>query len=111
VKAKRRKHRRGAQKRTRIVKRSLSIDGSKTSVTLEDAFQNALREIAAVQNIHVSELVSTIKIELQPGSDLSSAIRLFILDCYQRSARWRPTPSSRPADDARQHARAWRARA
>jgi predicted DNA-binding ribbon-helix-helix protein len=97
VKFKPRKHRRGAQKRSRVAKRGLRIDGSKTSVTLEDAFWNALREIAATRNMHVSELVSTIKIELQPGSNLSSAIRLFILDYYQRSVRWRPTPSTRPA--------------
>jgi predicted DNA-binding ribbon-helix-helix protein len=84
VKFKHRKHRRGAQKRSRDVKRSLRINGSNTSVTLEDAFWNALREIAAVRNIHVSELISTIKIERQPGSNLSSAIRLFVLDYYQR---------------------------
>jgi predicted DNA-binding ribbon-helix-helix protein len=91
------KHRRGALKRSRAVKRSLRIDGSNTSVTLEDAFWNALREIAAARNIRVSELVSTIKIERQRGSNLSSAIRLFILDYYQRSVRWRPTPSTRSA--------------
>jgi predicted DNA-binding ribbon-helix-helix protein len=90
------KHRRGAQKRSRVAKRSLRIDGSKTSVTLEDAFWNALREIAAARNIRVSELISTIKIERQRGSNRSSAIRLFILDYYQRPVRWRPTPSTRP---------------
>ena len=89
--------RRGAQKRSRVVKRTLRIDGSMTSVTLEDAFWNALREIAAARNIRVSELISTIKIERQRGSNLSSAIRLFILDYYQRSIRWRSTPSSRLA--------------
>ena len=91
------KNRRGAQKRSRVVKRSLRIDGSKTSVTLEDAFWNALREIAATRNIRVSELISTIKIERRRGGNLSSAIRLFILDYYQRSVRWRPTPSTRLA--------------
>ena len=84
MKFKHRKHRRGARKRSRDFKRSLRIDGSNTSVTLEDAFWNALREIATARNMYVSELVSTIKIELQPGSNLSSAIRLFILDYYQR---------------------------
>ena len=78
------KNRRGAQKRSRVVKRSLRIDGSKTSVTLEDAFWNALREIAATRNIRVSELISTIKIERRRGGNLSSAIRLFVLDYYQR---------------------------
>jgi predicted DNA-binding ribbon-helix-helix protein len=91
------KHRRRVQQRSQIVKRSLRIDGSNTSVTLEDAFWNALTEIAAVRNIRVSKLISTIKSKRQRGSNLSSAIRLFILDYYQRSARWRPTPSTRPA--------------
>ena len=84
MKFKHRKHRRGAQKRSRVDRRSLRINGSYTTVTLEDAFWNALREIAAVRNIPVSELITTIKIERQPGSNLSSAIRLFVLDCYQR---------------------------
>ena len=61
MKFKHRNHRRGAQKRSRVDKRSLRINGSNTSVTLEDAFWNALREIAAVRNIRVSELISTIK--------------------------------------------------
>jgi predicted DNA-binding ribbon-helix-helix protein len=91
------KHRRRVQQRSQIVKRSLRIDGSNTSVTLEDAFWNALTEIAAVRNIRVSKLISTIKSKRQRGSNLSSAIRLFILDYYQWSARWRPTPSTRPA--------------
>jgi predicted DNA-binding ribbon-helix-helix protein len=91
------KHRRGARKRSRIVKRSLRIDGSNTTVTLEDAFWNALREIAAARNIRVSELISTIKIERQRGSNLSSAIRLFVIDYYQRPVSWRPTPSTHPA--------------
>jgi predicted DNA-binding ribbon-helix-helix protein len=91
------KHRRRVQQRSQIVKRSLRIDGSNTSVTLEDAFWNALTEIAAVRNIRVSKLISTIKSKRQRGSNLSSAIRLFILDYYQRSVRWRPTPSTRPA--------------
>ena len=77
--------RRGAQKRSRVDKRSLRIDGSNTSMTLEDAFWNALKEIAAARNIRVSELVSTIKID--PRTNLSSAIRLFILDYYQRPGR------------------------
>jgi predicted DNA-binding ribbon-helix-helix protein len=90
------KRRRGAQKRSLIAKRSLRINGSNTTVTLEDTFWNALREIAAARHMHVSELISTIKIERQPGSNLSSTIRLFILDYYQRSVRWRPTRSARP---------------
>jgi predicted DNA-binding ribbon-helix-helix protein len=80
-----------------IAKRPIVLAGHKTSITLEDAFWNALKEIAAARNIRVSELVSTIKIKRKRGSNLSSAIRLFILDYYQRPVRWRPTPSTRPA--------------
>jgi hypothetical protein len=69
VKFKHRKHRRGAPKRSRVDKRSLRINGSNTTVTLEDAFWNALKEIAAVRNTRVSEIISTIKIERQPVRD------------------------------------------
>ena len=78
------KHRRSQRKASLVVKRSVVVAGHKTSVTLEGAFWSALKEIAAARNIRVSELISTIKIERQRGSNLSSAIRLFILDYYQR---------------------------
>jgi Ribbon-helix-helix domain len=55
-----------------------------------------LKQIAAARNIRVSKLISTIKSKRQRGSNLSSAIRLFILDYYQRPVRRRPIPSTRP---------------
>jgi predicted DNA-binding ribbon-helix-helix protein len=78
------KRRRGQRKASLVVQRSVVVAGHKTSVTLEGAFWNALKEIAAARNIRVSELVKTIKIEHRRGRNLSSAIRLFILDYYQR---------------------------
>ncbi|MGB8484758.1 MAG: ribbon-helix-helix domain-containing protein, partial [Xanthobacteraceae bacterium] len=66
------------------VKRSVNVADRETSVALEGAFWNALKEIAAARTIPVTELVSTIKIGSQPGSNLSSAIRLFVLDYYRR---------------------------
>jgi predicted DNA-binding ribbon-helix-helix protein len=78
------KRRRGQRKASLVVVRSVVVAGHNTSVTLEGAFWNALKEIAAARNIRVSELISTIKTEHQRGSNLSSAIRLFILDYYQR---------------------------
>jgi predicted DNA-binding ribbon-helix-helix protein len=56
--------------------------GHKTSVTLEDAFWNGLKEIAGGRNITVSELVGAIDSERRHGN-LSSAIRLFVLDFYR----------------------------
>jgi predicted DNA-binding ribbon-helix-helix protein len=78
------KRRRSQRKASLVVKRSVVVAGHRTSVSLEGAFWNALKEIAAARNIRVSELISTIKIERQRGSNLSSAIRLFVLDYYQR---------------------------
>ena len=78
------KRRRGQRKASLVVQRSVVVAGHKTSVTLEGAFWNALKEIAAARNIRVSELVKTTKSNTDRGSNLSSAIRLFILDYYQR---------------------------
>jgi predicted DNA-binding ribbon-helix-helix protein len=68
-----------------IVKRSVKIAGHDTSVTLEDAYWSALREIAVIQNITLSELVSRIDKERQ-HKNLSSAIRLFVLGHYRQPA-------------------------
>ncbi len=70
---------------SRIVKRSIKIAGHDTSVSLEDAFWGALREIATAQNVAVSELVSRIDKERQ-NKNLSSAIRVFVLDRYRQAA-------------------------
>jgi predicted DNA-binding ribbon-helix-helix protein len=65
-----------------VVKRSIVIAGHKTSVSLEDAFWKGLREIAEGRNMTLSDLVSTIDSERRHGN-LSSAIRLFVLDHYR----------------------------
>jgi predicted DNA-binding ribbon-helix-helix protein len=66
-----------------IIKRSIVIAGHKTSVSLEDAFWNSLKEIGRSQEITLSELVSDIDTRRVNGN-LSSAIRVFVLDHYQR---------------------------
>jgi predicted DNA-binding ribbon-helix-helix protein len=65
-----------------VVKRSIVIAGHKTSVSLEDAFWKGLKEIANGRNMTLSELVATIDTERLHGN-LSSAIRLFVLDHYR----------------------------
>jgi predicted DNA-binding ribbon-helix-helix protein len=62
-----------------VVKRSIVIDGHKTSVSLEDAFWSGLKEIALAQGATLSEMVAGIDTTRQQGN-LSSAIRLFVLD-------------------------------
>jgi len=65
-----------------VVKRSIVAAGHKTSVSLEDAFWDGLKEIARGRNTTLSELVSAIDSERQHGN-LSSSIRLFVLDFYR----------------------------
>ena len=64
---------------SQTLKRSLAIDGHKTSISLEAAFWGALKEIAARERISVPTLVTRIDTERQ-HTNLSSAIRLFVLD-------------------------------
>jgi predicted DNA-binding ribbon-helix-helix protein len=68
-----------------VVKRSIVIAGHKTSVSLEDAFWDALKEIATVRSATLSEVVAGIDASRSQGN-LSSAIRLFVLDHF-RTAR------------------------
>ena len=65
-----------------VVKRSIVVAGHKTSVSLEDAFWSGLKDIAIGRDMTLSELVATIDTERQHGN-LSSAIRLFVLEHYR----------------------------
>ena len=61
-----------------IVKRSLAIAGHRTSISLEDAFWDGLREIAEERKLPVAALVAEIDAMRGPNN-LSSAIRVFVL--------------------------------
>ena len=65
-----------------VVKRSVIINGRKTSVSLEDAFWTGLKEIAGGRNITLSDIVAAIDGAREHGN-LSSAIRLFVLSAYR----------------------------
>jgi len=71
--------------RSRILKRSIIISGHKTSISLEDEFWDGLREIAAQQGVTMSTLVTTLDTNRQ-HLNLSSMIRLFVLDHYRAQA-------------------------
>src|SRR5205809_6641496 len=64
-----------------IVKRSIIIDGHKTSVSLEDAFWQAAKEIALLRGTTLSNIISSIDAGRE-SRNLSSNIRLFVLDFY-----------------------------
>jgi predicted DNA-binding ribbon-helix-helix protein len=68
-----------------VVKRSIVLAGHKTSVSLEDAFWKGLKEIANIEHKTLSELVGDIDVE-RKQANLSSAIRLFVLNHYQGHA-------------------------
>ena len=65
-----------------VVKRSIVIAGHKTSVSLEDAFWKSLKDIAIHRGTTLSDLVTTIDVERRQGN-LSSCLRLFVLDFYR----------------------------
>ena len=65
--------------KSQIVKRSVMIDGHKTSISLEDAFWSSLKEIAQAQGSTVAQTVTTI-LKTRKQGNLSSAVRLFVLD-------------------------------
>ena len=77
-----------------VVKRSIVIAGHKTSVSLEDAFWKGLKEIANGRELTLSDLVASIDADRRHGN-LSSAIRLYVLDHYRLQ-----TGGERPARQA-----------
>lgn len=62
-----------------VAERSVVIGGHKTSVSLEDPFWNDLKAIAHLQRVALSQVVEDID-RARKQSNLSSAIRLFVLD-------------------------------
>lgn len=68
-----------------IVKRSVVVAGHKTSVSLEDAFWHALKDIARERSVSLRGLVAEIDANRR-GGNLSSAVRLYVLGHYRRRA-------------------------
>jgi predicted DNA-binding ribbon-helix-helix protein len=71
----------GAAMKSLILKRSVVIAGHRTSISLEEAFWKELKEIAGLRKMPLSELIGTIDTE-RTHANLSSAIRLFVLDFH-----------------------------
>jgi len=65
-----------------VVKRSIILAGHKTSVSLEDAFWDGLKEIAKNRRKTLSDLITSIDTDREQGN-LSSALRLFVLNHYK----------------------------
>jgi predicted DNA-binding ribbon-helix-helix protein len=67
----------------RVAKRSLDIAGHRTSVSLEAPFWEALAGIAAERKLSLAALVAEIDRRRAPETNLSSAIRVFVLARYR----------------------------
>ena len=70
----------------RPIKRSLTLRGHRTSVSLEDAFWRAFREIAEERSLAINELAAQIDAERDMETGLATAIRLFVLEHYKSRA-------------------------
>ena len=66
-----------------VAKRSVVIDGHKTSVSVEDIFWTSLKEVAHDQAMTLSKLIAAIDAQRVAGANLSSAIRVYILERFR----------------------------
>lgn len=83
-------------------KHSVKIAGHSTSLSLEDVFWDALKEVAAERGLSLNALIE--EIDRGRGGNLSSAVRVFLLNHFRALARSkasadlsRPTPSADPS--------------
>lgn len=67
----------------RPVKHSLTLNGHRTSVSLEAPFWTAFREIADAEGLTVNALAARIDVARTEDEGLASAIRLFVLAHYR----------------------------
>lgn len=67
-------------------KRSIAIAGHRTSISLEEPFWTALAEIAEARALSLSGLVAEIDRDRSPRTNLSSAVRMFVLAWFRGSS-------------------------
>lgn len=65
-----------------VRKHSVTVAGHATSLSLEEAFWSALREVARRRGLSLNALVASV--DAARSGNLSSALRVFVLDCYRR---------------------------
>jgi predicted DNA-binding ribbon-helix-helix protein len=92
------------------LKRSIVLDGRKTSISLEDSFWTGLKEIADFQQVTPSELISAIN-ATRKESNLASATRIFVLEHFQNKHKSAGLPLSNDSatrSDKSRSPEAWR---
>lgn len=78
----------------RPVKRSLTLRGHRTSVSLEDAFWRAFREIAAEKDMPINALAAQIDEGREIEVGLASAIRVYVLQWFRSGGGQDAQPGS-----------------
>jgi predicted DNA-binding ribbon-helix-helix protein len=68
-----------------MLKRSVTIAGHRTSISLEEPFWEALRELAKKRGMTLAALIAEID-GRRKGANLSSAIRMYMLEYYRHNA-------------------------
>ena len=67
-----------------VKKRSVEIAGHRTSLSLEEAFWRALKRIAARDGVSINRLIE--RIDRERGGNLSSAVRIYVLERLETEA-------------------------
>lgn len=67
-----------------IIKRSVMLAGHRTSISLERAFWDELKDIAARRNLSINQLVSDV--DQDRKGNLSSALRVYILSTLRANS-------------------------
>jgi predicted DNA-binding ribbon-helix-helix protein len=69
-----------------MAKRSLTVAGHRTSISLEEPFWEALAEMADARKSSVAAVVASIDRTRAEGTNLSAAVRVAVLGWYRRKA-------------------------
>lgn len=69
-----------------IKKRSIAVGGHRTSVSLEEPFWQALKEMAGRRGVAVSELIAEVDAD-RAAANLSSALRVYVLENFRAEPR------------------------
>lgn len=75
-----------ARAAARPVKRSFSLSGHRTSISLEAAFWEALREAAVADGVSMTSIVGQID-KARGDAGLSGAVRVWVLEYYRSRSR------------------------
>lgn len=77
-----------------IRKHSVSLHGHRTSLSLEEPFWQELKAIAVARDLSLAALIAEIDEAREPSTNLSSALRLYVLDVLKSGKTERRTDAS-----------------